>query len=370
MTKDSIYMSHLDRVMKCPGSLDFTNPLEDPDTTKRDEGSVAAEYFEKKILELDIGTHTKKGLPYTDEMPIFLDPIVDSINALDNPKHSTIQVETRCDWVTRAGIWLRGKFDVSLVHQEDTLYIGDLKYGWGLVEVHNNWQLIAYAIGEVIRRGKAFNKIVLQIYQPRPHHEDGVIRSWEMSYKELMDYKEKIEAKMLEIKNGNNTLATGNHCKFCSYATSCPAMNKSFYRGVDVIHEFLEDNISDQELAFQLDLINRIEEIMKIKKSSMELLATTRIKDGKIIPGYAIMPNIADRQWKKEVSPELIKLMTGYDIIEQKILSPAKAEKLGVPKDIIAKMVERPFLGNKLKKSNTTKTGNQIFGNKQPTKEI
>lgn len=361
MDKLNIWMSGIDRVMKCSGFLDFKELLNDPDTTKRDEGTAAAEYFERKILGLPIGTQSRKGVPFTEDMPFYLDPAVREIES----RGKGIQVETKCDWQTRSGIWIKGKFDVSYTDQDDNLCIDDLKWGFGIVEPMENWQLIAYAIGEVIRRGRSFNKIVLRIIQPRPHHEDGWVRSWELTYNELLTYKEKIEKRMDIIAAGDNTLNTGVHCKYCPAAHNCPAMSKAFYRSVDVVHEFLEDSVSDEELAFQLELINRMDEIIKIKKSSMELLAVTRIKEGKLIGNYTIENSLGDRKWKGNVTPDLIKMLSGIDVTQVKMLSPAQAEKLGLSKDLVTQMVDRPVLGPKLKRSKHD-IGDKIFGKQQP----
>lgn len=72
--------------------------------------------------------------------------------------------------------------------------------------------------------------------------------------------------------------------------------------------------------------------------------------------------NYGDRKWKKGISPLVIKTLTGKDITAQEMLSPAKAEKLGVPKELVAKYVERYFVGNKLVRKDTSKLGNKIFG--------
>lgn len=354
--------------MKCAGFPEFKDLPEDKDRTKRDEGEAASEYFEKKVMELEIPTHSKNKQPITDEMKHLINPIVEGILAVDkaNPR-STIQVETRCNWMTKAGIELAGRFDLSM-EADNNLYLDDLKWGWGIVEAYKNWQLIAYAIGEVLRRGRPYNEIVMRIHQPRPHHEDGITREWRISYDKLLEYKEQIENRMAAIAGGDTTLVTGSQCKYCPAAgAACPAFNKTFYKALETAHEFVQDDITDEELSMQLDLMTRIDEIFKIKKSSLELLATTRIKENKKIPGYALIDNLGDRKWNPDVSPELIKMLTGKDITETKVLSPAQAEKIGVDKKLVADLVNRPMLGQKLKKMDSGKIGNKIFGNEQPT---
>ena len=227
--------------------------------------------------------------------------------------------------------------------------------------------ILGYAIGEVIRRQIAFETIRMRIFQPRPHHEDGPIREWIISYAELLGFKEEIEARMDQIKAGEKSLVTGPKCKYCpAAARHCPALSKSFYRGVEIAHEFMQDNIDEKELSFQLDLVARVTEILKIKSDSLTALAVDRIKQGKIIPNYVSEAKLGDRKWKSGITPDAIKAMTGKNVMREEMLSPAQAEKVGVPKEFIAALVDRHFVGNKVCRKDSTKLGNAIFGGEQP----
>lgn len=366
MRLKKVSASHLDRLMKCAGFPDFVDLPEDDDRTKREEGICASEYLELKLKGIQVGTHAKSGLPFTEEIKGYIDPIVEGVHA-SLSSDSQLAVEQWADWDTRAGVKIKCKLDAAFA-ADDNLYIDDLKYGWSLVEAYENWQLLSYAIGEVMRRGRAFNEIVMRIHQPRPHHEDGSTREWRIPYTKLLEYKETIEKRMELLQGGENTLCTGSHCKYCPAAgEACPALNKAFYRGVEIAHEFTQDKMNEQEISHQLDLITRVEELIKIKKQSVELLAQIRIKEGKIVPNYSIENRIGDRQWNQEVTPEFLKMMTGKNVIVEKMMSPAQAEKLGVDKKLVSTLVNRPQLGPKLKRLDTGKLGNKIFGNEKPT---
>lgn len=345
--------------MACKGSLFFEDLPEEESTDAAKEGTACGEYLERRLLNQQIPTHASNGVMFDDDMKYYTAPIFDDIMS---KQQDGVLCETRIDWQTRSGLWVRGQYDASFIH-EGRLYVDDLKYGWGLVEVTKNWQLLGYAIGEVIRRGVAFKEIVLRIHQPRPHHEHGKTREWRITYEQLLGFKEEIEQQLDALARGDKELASGHHCKYCEAAMVCPAFNKVFFRGVDLTHEFLQDNISDEEISFQLELMDRINEVFKTKKTSLEQLAVSRIKAGNILPNYITETKLSDRTWKKGISPEVIEMLTGKNVIEKKMMSPAKAEKIGVPKDMIETIVERKFLGQKLKRCDTSKLGNEIFGN-------
>lgn len=360
-----IRCSNLARAMACAGSLFFKDlPAQETDQAA-EEGTAAGEFLQKLLTMPGVRvteSHAKNGVMFDDDMKFHATEVSSEIFA---NAHTEVLCETRIDWPTRSGIWIRGQYDAAYVGRDGRLYIDDLKYGWGLVEVKENWQLLGYAIGEVMRRGVAFD-VVLRIHQPRPHHEDGPVRRWELSYAELLAYKERIEEHMMTIVQGNRTLTTNAKCRYCpAAAEACPAANKAFYRGIEMAHDFLQDQISEKELAHQLDLVARITEVLKIKGDSLKSLAVDRIKKGVLIPGYVTESSYSDRKWKPGIGPEVIEAMTGKKIVEQVMLSPAKAEKAGVPKDFVNALVDRHFLGQKLVKRDTSALGDKIFGKQQ-----
>lgn len=357
----SINASGLSRVMNCAGSLSFKDLPEELPSEKAKEGVAAGEYLEHLINKNEnIPIHARNGVNFDEDMKFYAQTIHQEIR--ERAGDGEIICENKVNWQTHSGIWIKARLDASFVCGT-VLYIDDYKYGWGLVEAKENWQLLAYGIGEVIKRNVSFSEVVLRIHQPRPHHEDGVTREWRISYSELLKYKDTIEKRMTEIVQGEDSLVSGDQCRYCRASAVCPAFNKAFYRGVDVIHEFIQDNITEKELSFQLDLLDRVTDILKIKKSSLETLAVHRIQNGKLITNWVSEETFGHRKWKKGISPDVIKTLTGKDILQKSMMSPAKAEKMGIAKDFIASLVERPFAGQKLKRRNTTDLGNKIFGN-------
>lgn len=358
-----IRCSQLARPMACAGFTSFRDLPRSESSPAAEEGTACGELLERRLLGHEIPRQARNGVYFDDDMHFYTTPIVEEINARRN---SDVLCEQPIDWRTRSGVWIRGKYDLSFV-ANGALYIDDLKYGWGIVEAKKNWQLLGYAIGEVIRRGTAFEKIILRIHQPRPHHEDGSTREWVLTYGELLDYKEQIEQRMEQIVAGQNQLQTGAQCRYCPAAgEACPAFNRLFYRGLEVSTEFTQDQIDEGELSRQLDQVTRAMEVLKIKQDSLNELAVNRLKQGKIIPGYLTESRYGDRQWKSGISPQVIEVLTGKKIVEQVMLSPAKAEKAGVPKDFVNKLVDRRFLGQRIVKKDATDLGNKIFGNEKP----
>lgn len=358
--------SGLARIMKCFGPLNMKDLPEYESGAPAMEGTAAGEMLqamlEQRTIVPQIGKHASNGVAFDDDMIFHVTPIASEI--LKNAQ-SEILCETEVNIVTRSGVQIKGHSDVTYI-RDGKLYVDDLKYGWGIVDVKENWQLLAYAIGEVMRRGQVFPSIVLRIHQPRPHHEDGSTREWEITYEELLQRFEVLEARCDQIAAGSRELVTGNHCKYCPAAShACPAFNRAYHAGVDyILSDFKQDDINESEIAFQLDQLQRISDVLKVKKDSIEQLANYRIKEGAIIPGWMTEQKLGDRKWKSSISPQAIEVMTGKKIVKETILSPAQAEKLGVPKDLVKTLVDRHLMGVTLVKKDAGKLADKIFNNK------
>lgn len=359
-----ICASSLARVMQCAGFLFLETP-EDPPGEMAKEGTAAAEYLEHLLKGTkEIPEEASNGVRFTEEMKYLLPYQVEDIKSNAS---SVINSEKSIKFTTRSGITVKGTYDVSYIDKEGRLCVEDLKYGWGIVEPEENWQLIAYAIGETLKLKQKFKEIRLTIRQPRPHHEDGYVRDWIISNDELLEYKEKIEKRLEKIRAGFKDFTTGKNCKYCPGAKeSCTAFNRLFYNCLEVSSEFSKDSLNEEEISMQLDQLSRVEEVLKIKKDSLEDLSLNRIKEGKIIPNYVQIEKFSNRVWKDGITAKSIELLTGRNPTENVFISPSKAERIGVPKELVKSLTERRLTGFKIKKKDTTKLGNDIFGSVKP----
>ena len=329
-------------------------------------GELLSEMIRQKTLKPNVGHSASNGVYFDDDMWFYASRTYETL--VESAKGANIETEERIDWMTSSGITIRGQFDISYA-VGDTLHIEDLKYGWGIVEVKENWQLIGYAIGQVNRLQQHYGyvpaNICFKIHQPRPYHEDGSVREWTISIQTLGEYKTKIEQSLLAIAAGDKTLSTSKSCKYCEGVNVCPAFNRAWYNSVDVVlEEWQQGTLNNSDLKKQLELTERIEELIKIKKDSLVQLATMRLQQNQMIEGYQIAEKFGHRTWKSGVKASTIKLMSGKNVATESMLSPAQAEKMGVSDDIINKLTLRPSRGYDLVKGDTATQAAKIFKTK------
>ena len=359
----TIRVSGLSRPMSCAGSLFFEDlpPQETSDAAA--EGTAAGQLLEEMLKQRSVtpavASHATNGVAFDADMWFYLPRIAQDI--LDRAGSNAVLCETRIDWDTSSGIKIKGRYDVSFV-KDGVLYIEDLKYGFGIVEPENNWQLLGYAIGECKRLGVGFERIELTVHQPRPYHELGSKRTWVIDYTTLGEKWLQIEERMTAIAGGLKDLTTGKQCKYCPAASVCPAISRSVFQGLDTtLGEWTQETMSEEQISYMMDLLDTALEQTKIKRESLIQLAVSKIKAGKIIPNYTQTETYGDRKWKKEVSPEVLETLTGTKVTELVMLSPAKVEKLGIPKDLVNNMITRDFRGTKLERKDSGAEAAKVF---------
>ena len=353
--------------MQCLGYLSLENLVHEEAGQPAKDGTAVGELLSEMIRQRTdspkIGTTASNGTFLDQDMWFHARDTYNTI--LQRAQGNPIETEERIDWMTPAGITIRGQFDISFV-VGNTLHVEDLKYGYGIVDVKENWQLIGYAIGQWFRLAEAYNYrpdfIHFTIHQPRPYHEKGRVRDWVISVQELFQYYTQICERMQAYVNGDRTLETGKACKYCNAGSTCPALNRSANKAMDtVLCEWSEKPLTNEEVAEQYELLQRAHELLELRLKSVEQLAISRIQANQIVPGYAFEMAYGDRKWKSNVTPESIHALTGVTITKTEMLSPNQAEKAGVSKKLTSVFTEKPAKGVKLVKKDVAEEANKIL---------
>jgi hypothetical protein len=254
---------------------------------------------------------------------------------------------------------INGRADFSAFGADSVLYVDDFKYGWRLVEPEGNWTLISHAIGMVKRTGNVPSEVVLTIFQPRPYHYAGRMREWRISYQHLQQLWNELHSQLCNL---SDTVITGFHCYKCHALATCPAARRADMNAIDATDTAIEADMPNEEISFHLDNIYRARKQLEATEEALEEIAKHRLRNGQKIENYAIEPGLGNRRWRENTSAEIIKALTGVDVSKTGLITPAQAEKNGVPPDILAAFVERPQTGFKLIRENEKKRAERLLG--------
>lgn len=360
----------LNRVVECNGSVHMPEiDLPDEERNEDQEEGVAAHHVAIEVIagrNADpiewVDRQTPNGVWVTPEMAEYVDDFTDVIAGR---RGAHIWLEENVDFQLSEDVRILCRLDVATWMADiGNLTVDDFKYGWRLVEPFENWQLVAGAAGIMIKYQLTPSTIDLIIHQPRPHHRDGKVRKWSLTYDEFWLAYGKMKEALRVI---TDELRTGPHCYRCPSMLKCPAYHAATYNALDASGRVFDDGLSDTEAASELVLIRRAKDILEQKDKALTELITHRINSQHVVPNWFIERGEGKRRWKKGVTVSMIKALTLKDINKPDMLSPAQAEKAGISPLIVNAFSERPPTTPKLVNRSAASVASKMF--KPPAKE-
>lgn len=359
----AITATNLPRLMGCNGSRltgGSTPPVKD-DTVK-DEGNAAHWVVEQvcnngiSVEEL-IDRKAPNGVYITIDMVEHLDMYLTNATVLEQGEQSFVEIDTSHN----SNNWqINGQADNIIYNPANfKLQVNDFKYGWGAVDPEMNWTLISHALGFWFRNvGMRISEITFTIYQPRPYHPEGTVRSWTINSEKLIELSHLMNN---TLNNLTDQLNTGKHCSHCPAMTTCPAYRLAEMNCIEASEKAFDDKLSNDELSFELDRLDRVQQIIKDMVKAYKEETEYRLKKGEIIKDYSLETGLTNRKWSKNVSAEMMLAYTGKDITKKDLITPKQAEVLGVSKEIVASLTERNNTGVKLVRMNANAKANKLF---------
>jgi hypothetical protein len=348
--------------MNCPGSVALSRDI--PGTTSKyaEEGTAAHQLAElalqrDKPTSLWVSTELHRVF-VTEEMCEAVQVFVDHVVSHRTPG-SILLVEQQFNLSPlNPPTPMFGTGDaVTYDPSSRTLYVDDLKYGQGtVVEVEGNVQLQYYGLGAVLEferthpeyRGQVLD-VVLTIVQPRASHPDGLVRSWKVSYLDLVAFAEELMEAARRALEPDAPVLPGSWCKFCRAAGVCPALKEQATSVALVEFEAMPASLPPDPKTLPtevlVDVLNNadlLEDWLKAVRGHV----MSMLERGEAVPGYKLVDKRATRRWKNEkLTLEFLENL-GYTrarVSDTKLKSPAQVEKLlkgdkvPLPADLVSK---------------------------------
>lgn len=355
----------LPRLMACNGSRLMAGfvPVVERDDTARREGD-AAHWLVREVhngnfqAEELIDRKAPNGVYITPEI----------VEHVSEYLELTVGGEAEIDTSISGEAWrINGRADKIIYEPETfTLRVPDLKYGWSIVEPEKNWTLIAHAIGWAHRYSAThrIDFVSFEIYQPRPHHPVGTVRKWEIAGIELLQYADELHR---VLSNPTDQLNTGPQCYKCPALATCPAARKAQMNAIEASEHAFVDNIDNDNLSFQLDNLARAMQVLKQAHEAYSELATHRLREGQIVPNYALEKKMSHYRWPDHFTADILKALTGRDLRKSDLVTPNQAIKMGVPKVFVETIKTRDETSTKLTRIDVSKKAEKMF-NQSETK--
>lgn len=317
----------------CPGSVKLSEGIESPESSYAREGTIAHDIAAGMLEDFFF----QRGKP--DVPPQYAAEDIESIKTYFN----TIKKDAKVlGCVPSSGhVLVEHRFDLSSVYPglfgtgdcvlysplENKVVVYDYKHGAGIpVEVTNNLQLQYYGLGALISSGFACEKVELVIIQPRCNHSSGVVRRWEFSSVELLDFAAQLAEDAEATEDENAMVVPGEHCRFCPAAPAkCAAIRE---QAKEIARqEFEPVNMNAERLSEALNIIPQLEAWIKATRE----FAYAEAQHGRKPKGYKLVSKRALRKWvenESDIHDKLKEIAPKKEFYKKTLLSPAQVEKL------------------------------------------
>jgi len=352
--------SSAERWMTCPGSVLMSDGIPDRPNEYAMEGTAAHTLAEAC---LNSGTDTSTWLgeevavgdrtfPVNADMAEAVQVYLDAVRG-DLTSETRLEVETTFN-LHQIYPGLFGTND-ACVYDPDTkvLRVYDYKHGYRVVNVVRNPQLMYYALGAALAHTHMpLREVELVIVQPRCPHPDGPVRRWSTAPADLIDWSADLFAAAKRTEPLDAPIVYGEHCEYCPAGHSCPERREKSLAVVGMDGDKPAppepSDLSPEDLGDLLTRIRLVDSWMKRVRD----YAYSRAIDGDAPVGWKIVEKRPTRRWidNEKAVDQLHELgLEDGDIFEQKLLSPAKADKLlGKQKKAISDFVVKESSGTTL----------------------
>jgi hypothetical protein len=235
------------------------------------------------------------------------------------------------------------------------LYIWDYKFGHGLVEVFENWQLVNYAalIVERLQLNGLHEQswtVVSNIVQPRVYHRDGHVRRWQVPMTDLRGMWNSLGMAAEAAMGPNPPLQAGPHCKHCPARHACPTLHKE----VSVISTHFETaaplELPDNALGYELRELYRVRGILEARIAGLEVDALSRLRQGRSVPWLTMTSAPGREHWTLDDATAAAM----FGAKPPKPITPNQARKAGMPAEMVAPFTRRDQTAAKVTLVNTT----------------
>lgn len=355
-----------ERWMNCAGSPRLTRDLPDEVTKYNTEGTAAHALAERALrTETEAADHVGEVYTVTVEGPALVDlrgypshlPEGETLEVpIEWTEGMAEGVQVFVDYVrereeemgVRATI--EERFDLSpldppepmfgtadaALYTPELLEIVDYKNGFILVDEIENSQLLYYGLGYVVKYKVRPERVRVTVVQPRAPHPKGPVRSYIVTWEELVAFKRELFERARATQDPEAPLTPGDWCRFCKARAACPALKEHAAEVVgDLLLEEVEaptppepETMTPDEIIFVLDRADAVTDwIDAVRSRALRLAESGEVE----IPGYKVTPKRSHRYWRDE--EEVTKYLQNKrlpidDYRPRSLVSPAQVERV------------------------------------------
>ena len=239
-----------------------------------------------------------------------------------------------------------------------TLRVAEYKFGHRVVEVFENWQLIAYAAGvmDELRLHDDETILELMVVQPRAYHKDGPIRTWTVAATKLRAMINIAHGAAHEALSDNPHTASGPHCLDCPARSMCPTFDKAVGAILDWTGRADPVLKTAGDIGRELRLVEDAQQRLKARQTGLAAQAEALLRQGRAVPFYTLQEGVGRLAWTAPLAEvEALAQRGGKSVLAPPaMVTPTQArDRKLLPAEILAQYSERPRTGRVMVREET-----------------
>lgn len=316
---------------------------ESPDEVRvREEGTAChwlAEHLYRQRALLPVGTVAPNGIVIDGEMQKAARMFVRSTAM---PQEG-VEERLNCGLIL-AG--MEGSPDYwGYNHAANTLYVDDLKYGFGFVEVYRNLQLSIYALVLGARLTlRDDTKVVLRIVQPRAITNEGPDRKWETTLGWLRENMLGFLQMAAVLALHGDIATAGLHCLDCPGRFTCSTFINTASEVCRHASKAVPMELSPVSLGAELRVVKDMRKLLEGREESLKAQVESLMRNGKSVPGWEFKPSKGREAFIPGTEQAAIGAAKLYGVEATRPISPGEFRKK-LPAVVADTFLERPKAG-------------------------
>lgn len=351
---------------------DLVGRLPEGDTQPADDGTAS----HWAMAEIAAGRLVAEG-QVTDDGHVLSQEMIDGAQMLVDDVAATVPHIPRSGWHVEERVSMARRIHPDNWGTPDlwaydpatwTVYLWDYKFGHGIVEVFENWQLMDYLAGILGALGidgqtEQHVKVVFTIVQPRAFHPDGPVRRWRVeSAANLRGYFNRLEMAAEEAMSGFAKAAPNAECVYCDARHVCQALQRDAYRSAQISHQGVPVVMSPEAVGLELTMLTEAAKRLEARINGLATQGEAMARSGNTVPGWELEQSKPREQWHDTKKAAAYGRMLKLDIVKaETLITPRQAREAGMPAEIVAELSGRPPAGLKFKQVEESR-GRRLFG--------
>lgn len=339
------------RIVQCPGSVSMQQAYPEHEQSPDAADGEAAHWAGSEMLEgrlVEVGQQAPNGVFLTEEMveaaDLYYDDVATTLAAhglktTDAAVESAVSipaVHELCWGTPDARAWVPGKI----------LYLWDFKFGHRVIDVFENWQLIAYVSGCLsgVNLHDQEVTVVARIVQPRAHHRDGPVREWRFNAAEIRAHVNILRNAAHQALAPNPQTRVGPYCRDCTGRHACVTLQRAALSACDVAGDAQPFDLPTAAMGTELRYLKRAAAVLDARITGLEEQAFARAKRGEVVQGWRVAQGLGRERWKQPAAEVIaVASMLGVNVAKPPAaLTPKQAIKAGLDASVVAAMSDTP----------------------------